>query len=131
MRGIVQQVEKWQAAQLVWPDELKRLAEVFPDTEMAFIDGMDLLASRGEISFRIFAKNSLIVEDLEADLNKMTRPGPGKGEKVRIFRAQTGRINNMGRDEDYPTDTKMIVQSARIANLQDKNKKGKKGKKRG
>ncbi len=131
VRDIVQQVEQWQAAQLVWPDELKRLAEVFPDTEMAFVGGMNLLASRGEISFRIFAKNSLIVEDLEADLNKLTRPGPGKGEKVRIFKARTNRINNLGRDEDYPTDTKMFVQSARIADLQDENKKGKRGKKKG
>ncbi len=87
---------------------------------------MNLLASRGEVSFTIFAKNSLIVEDLEADLNNMTRPGSGKGEKVRIFKARTNRITYDGRDEDYPTDTKMFVQSARIADLQDKNKKGKK-----
>ena len=128
VRYIVEQIDQWQAAQLVWPDELKLLAEVFPDKENAFLDGMDLLASRGEISFKIFAKNSVIVEDLEADLNKMTRPGPGKGEKVRIFKARTNRITYDGRDEDYPTDTKMFVQSARIANLQDKarNKKGKK-----
>jgi len=131
VRGIVEQVEQWQAAQVVWPDELKLLAEVFPDREMAFIDGMDLLASRGEISFRIFAKNSLIVEDLEVDLNKLTRPGQRKDEKVRVFKARTNRINNEGRDEEYPTDTKMSVQSARIADLQDQNKKGKKGKKRG
>ena len=131
VKGIVEQVDRWQAVQVVWPDELKLLAEVLPDQQMAFLGGMGLLASRGEISFRVFAKNSLIVEDLEADLNKMTRPGPGKGAKVRIFKARTNRINNEGRDEDYPTDTKMFVQSSRIADLQDKNKKGKKGKKRG
>jgi hypothetical protein len=130
VRGIVEQVEQWQAAQVVWPDELKRLAEVFPDTEMAFIDGMKLLASRGEMSFKIFAKNATVVEDLEAGLNKLSRPGPGKGEKARIFKARTNRIEYMGRDEDYPTDTKMFVRSARIADLQDKTK-NKKGKKRG
>ncbi len=83
------------------------------------------------MSFKIFAKNAMVVEDLEADLNKLSRPGPGKGEKVRIFKARTNRIEYMGRDEDYPTDTKMFVQSARIADLQDKNKKGKRGKKKG
>jgi len=126
VRSIVEQVEQWQAAQVVWPDELKRLAEVFPDNEMAFLSGMNLLASRGEISFRIFAKNSVIVEDLRGDLNKLTRPGQRKNEKVPVFKARTNRIEYNGRDEDYPTDTKMFVQSARIADLQDKNKKGKK-----
>ena len=126
VQNIVDQVEQWQAAQVIWPDELKRLAEVFPDQEMAFIAGMNLLASRGEISFRIFAKNSLIVEDLEADLDKLTRPGGRKNEKIAIFKARTNRIDNDGRDEDYPTDTKMFVQSARIADLHDQSKKGKK-----
>ncbi|MCH8853566.1 MAG: hypothetical protein IID41_13075, partial [Planctomycetes bacterium] len=126
VKSIVEQVDQWQAAQVVWPDELKLLAEAFPDQEMAFINGMKLVASNGEISFPIFAKNSQIVEDLEVDLNNLTRPGRRKDEKVRIFKTRTNRINNEGRDEDYPTDTKMFVRSARIADLQNKSKKGKK-----
>ena len=122
---IVTQVERWEREHLVWPDELMAMSKTFPDNEQAYLEDLDLNSAKGEISFRILAKDRKVVEELMAGLNDLTRPGKRKDQKLSVFKVETNQIIT-GRDPQYPTGTKMFVKSAAFAETQAKGKKGRK-----
>ncbi len=123
---IVKQVEQWEQAQLVWPDELMQLSEAFPDNEEAYLQDLDMNASKGEISFTIRAKSRAVINNLATSLNELTRPGRKKDEKREVFKVSPPKIGSKERDEQYPWNSKMTIKSARIDESQSKNKKGRK-----
>ena len=121
---IVKQVEAWEQSQLVWPDALKKLSEVFPDNEQAYLEDLDLNAPKNEISFRILAANRQVVDDLISRLSEFTRPGGKKGEKLPQFKVGTSQISSTGRDPKYRTATRVTITSSRVDELKSKGRPG-------
>ncbi|MCH8854206.1 MAG: pilus assembly protein PilM [Planctomycetes bacterium] len=128
---IVKQVEQWQEAQLIWPDELMHLSEVFPDNEVAFLDKLDLSVAKGEISFKIHAKTRRVVNDLVKDLNGVTLPGKNKTDSRNLFKVDPPKLDMTARDEQYPWSSTIVVKSARIEELQSQAKKSTRGRRKG
>ncbi len=126
VQRIVEQVEQWEQAQLVWPDELRQIAELFPENEVAYLEDLDLTASRGEISFRIAASNPEVVDELRAALNNLTRKGRQEDKNLSVFKVRYRNLSTTRSDDTYPAGAKMFVVSARVEDLLNKSKKSKK-----
>ncbi|MCG3136685.1 MAG: hypothetical protein HJJLKODD_00520 [Phycisphaerae bacterium] len=117
---VVQKVQRWQAEQLVWPDELVQLLSVLPDARKAHLQDLTLAGAKGEISFELVASDHAVIYQLVDAIKKLSHPGEKEGEAQLLFNVVHTQISNNEKDEKYPSRTRVTVASRRIAELEEK-----------
>ncbi len=115
---IVHLVDELDQHQMIWPDELKHVARVFPgDKTLLYFDGLDLKAESGEIGFKVLAKNPDLIRELQSNLHSLTRTNASGKDPQPIFKVDDSRVVNDPEKRDYPARTTMTLRSARIVEL--------------
>jgi len=99
----LERASRWAEAEVIWLDELRRLAEVFPSHKDAYIAKLDLDAERG-ISLDLRARSEDLPSAIREKLNKV-RVGDAQSAH---FLAETGAVQQ-SRDERYGFSAKMKI----------------------
>jgi Tfp pilus assembly PilM family ATPase len=118
---IAHAARRWQAGQLVWPDDLVELMDELPSNhEQGYLRDLALKADEGRMSFDMAAANPDVITALEQRLNLLVE-GPEERPE-RVFEAKAGQITSTAEGE-YPSESKITVRSVRIRKLHEQTDK--------
>lgn len=104
LRGFEEALKGWEKQGQFWIDHLKRLADVFPRTEQAYISKVDF-KENGEIHLSLQVKDEFQAGKLARSINEI------KDDSKSLYAARVGLVKtNPQTDTKYPMTDQVIVQ---------------------
>lgn len=101
-RKMIEELEAWEAEQIVWLDELADLFSVWPSHDQIVLSEIDLSQKERRIELKnIDCKDSSVATDTRDRVNEVEVDGQSR------FKASVGRIET--RHGSYPTRTSMTI----------------------